>query len=124
MTEMTETPSATPAEDPRAHNKNLIFAALAEAGILSVTVDYDGSGDSGQIESIEAWDTAHEKIPLPSSRKVQLASDNPDHPLTEINLEAAIETLVYRHASGLGDQRRRFRHLRFRRLRSVDRART
>ena len=56
MTDTTEMPSATPAEDIRAHNKNLIFAALAEAGIHRVTVDYDGSGDSGQIESIEAWE--------------------------------------------------------------------
>ena len=83
------------ADDPRTHNKNLIFAALAERGIHRVTVDYDGSGDSGQIESIEAWNAANEKIPLPTIRKVQLASANPDSPVNEIGLEAAVEELAW-----------------------------
>jgi hypothetical protein len=91
MTDATETPS----DDIRAHNKNLIFAALADAGIHRVTVDYDGSGDSGQIDSIEAWDAANEKIPLPSIRKVQLASGNLDCPVNEIGLEAAVEELAW-----------------------------
>jgi len=60
-----------------------------------VTVEYDGSDDSGQIESIEAWDAANEKIPLPSLRKIQLASENPDSPVDEIGLEAAVEQLVW-----------------------------
>jgi hypothetical protein len=60
-----------------------------------VTVEYDGSGDSGQIESIEAWNAANEKIPLPSLRKVQLASENTDSPVDEIGLEAAVEQLVW-----------------------------
>ena len=79
----------------RIHNKNLIFAALAEAGIHRVTVEYDGSDDSGQIESIEAWNAANEKIPLPTIRKVQLASENPDSSVNEIDLEAAVEQLVW-----------------------------
>ena len=79
----------------RIHNKNLIFAALAEAGIHRVTVEYDGSDDSGQIESIEAWNAANEKIPLPTIRKVQLASENPDSSVNEIGLEAAVEQLVW-----------------------------
>ena len=33
MTDTTEIQSGAPAEDARAHNKNLIFAALAEVGI-------------------------------------------------------------------------------------------
>jgi hypothetical protein len=63
MTDTSETPSAAPVDDTRTYNKNLIFAALAESGIHSVTVDYDGSGDSGQIESIEAWTATNEKVP-------------------------------------------------------------
>jgi hypothetical protein len=83
-------------EDPRAHNKNLIFAALAEAGIHRVTVDYDGSGDSGQIESVEAWNAANERVPLPSTPKVRLASGNPDCPdRDEISIEAAVEELAW-----------------------------
>jgi hypothetical protein len=93
-TDTTET-SAAPVDDVRAHNKAVIFAALAAAGIQRVTVDYDGGGDSGQIENIEAWDAGNEKVPFPSDRKIHLASGNPGHPLTEHNLEAAAETLAW-----------------------------
>jgi hypothetical protein len=75
----------------------VIFAALAEIGIHSVTVDYDGSGDSGQIEAIEAWNAVHEKIPLPGDHKVRLASGDQNRAYIEMNLEAAIETLAYDH---------------------------
>jgi hypothetical protein len=70
MNDTTKIQSGAPAELTRTHNKNLIFAALADLGIHRVTIDYDGSGDSGQIDSIEAWNAANEKIPLPSIRKV------------------------------------------------------
>jgi hypothetical protein len=97
MTDTTETPSAAPVDDVRAHNKNLIFAALAEAGIHSVTVGFDGSGDSGQIEDVEAWNHARDRIPLPSDRKVQITSHNPHQLLAEISLEAAIEELAWNY---------------------------
>ena len=35
-------------------NKSAIFAALAEGGIACVVVSFDGCGDSGQIQDIEA----------------------------------------------------------------------
>jgi len=38
-----------------AHNRRTIFAALAALGIETVEVDFDGCGDSGQIESIVAF---------------------------------------------------------------------
>jgi hypothetical protein len=95
MTDTSQTPSAAPVDDTRARNKAILFAALAEAGIHRVTVDYDGSGDSGQIENIEAWNGADERIPLPTDRKMQLASENPDHPFPEQNLEAAVEQLCW-----------------------------
>lgn len=69
---MTDTPS-TPAPtldfadweaERRAHaeatdalrpaNKAALFGTLAAAGITTVTVEFDGYGDSGQIESIDA----------------------------------------------------------------------
>jgi hypothetical protein len=95
MNDTIELKSGAPAEVTRTRNKNLIFDALAEIGIHRVTIDYDGSGDSGQIEGIEAWDAANEKIPLPSSRKVQLASENPDQPVGNLGLEAAVEELAW-----------------------------
>ena len=93
MTDTTELQSGAPAEDVADTNKRLLFFALGEMGIHRVTVEYDGSGDSGQIECIEVWNAANEKIPLPSTRKLQLASQN--RPYTEMNIEAAIETLAY-----------------------------
>jgi hypothetical protein len=95
MTDTTQIQPDAPAELTRTHNKNVIFAALAGIGIHRITVDYDGSGDSGQIDSIEAWDAANERIPLPSIRKVQLAPENPGHPVDDIGLETAVEELAW-----------------------------
>jgi hypothetical protein len=95
MTNTPETQSDAPADDTRARNKEIIFAALAEAGIHSVTVGYDGYSDSGQIDDIEGWSATPEKIPLPSNRKVQLPSPIEDDPPVEMTLQEAIETLVY-----------------------------
>ena len=101
MTDTTQIQSGTPIEDPRAHNKNLIFDVLAEAGIRKLTVDFDGYGDSGQIDEVEAWSTDQvwptgaERIPVPSGRKLQLASPVPGNPPVEMTLQEAIETLAY-----------------------------
>lgn len=48
----------------RPNNKAAIFAVLAEAGIASVTAQFDGYGDSGGIEGVHAED-AHGEIALP-----------------------------------------------------------
>jgi hypothetical protein len=42
------------AEALRPANKKALFDALAQAGITLVTVRFDGEGDSGQIEEIDA----------------------------------------------------------------------
>ena len=42
------------AEEALPGNKAALFDALAAAGITSVVVTFDGAGDSGQIESIDA----------------------------------------------------------------------
>lgn len=95
MNDTTETLPAAPVDDVRARNKAIVFTALAEAGIHRVTVDYDGSGDSGQIENVEAWNAANDRIPFPSGIKIPLEAENPAYPLSEQNLEAAIETLAW-----------------------------
>ena len=47
-----------------AHNKIVVFAALAAAGITSVNVSFDGEGDSGQITDITAFaGEKHMKLP-------------------------------------------------------------
>lgn len=42
-------------DELRAANKTALFDALSATPIHTVTVIFDGSGDSGQIESVEAW---------------------------------------------------------------------
>lgn len=95
MIESTTTTAAAPVDDVRARNKEILFAALAQAGIHGVTVYYDGSGDSGQIENVEAWDVGNERIPFPSDPEIQLAAENPDHPFIGQRLEAAVESLAW-----------------------------
>jgi len=46
--------------------KPLLFAALTAAGITRVTVVFDGSGDSGQIECIRAIDKDDAPVELPA----------------------------------------------------------
>ena len=99
MTDTTET--ATSAGNVRDRNKTILFAALADAGIHRVTVEYDGSGDSGQIETVEAWSAANERMPLPSDPRIQMVSENPDHPLIEHNLEAAVESVAWDYLDDL-----------------------
>jgi len=52
-------------------NKTALFDALAAAGITTVIVNFDGYGDSGQVERIEA------------------SADNVDCPLPAIDVEVA-----------------------------------
>jgi hypothetical protein len=94
MTEPSSTQSANPADETRAQNKATVFAALASAGIDHVTVEYDGSGDSGQIDCITAWDASGQKIPLLLEPKLLLATDDPNQAV-ERNLESAVETLAW-----------------------------
>ena len=95
MTDTIETPAATSAADFRARNKAIVFAALAKAGIHRVTVEYDGSGDSGQIDTIEAWDAGNDRMPLPFEPRIQFVPENPGSPPAEYSLEAAIETVAW-----------------------------
>lgn len=77
-------------------NKTAIFDALASAGIVSVIVFFDGGGDSGQIESMDARDAAGQ-VPLPDVT-VEFASpsysdDGIDR--RTLQLYGAIETMAY-----------------------------
>ena len=77
-------------------NKTALFDALAAAGITTVIVNFDGCGDSGQIEMIEAK-AGDDVIPLPTVQ-IEIASavwgsatiDRQTQPVRR-----AIETLVY-----------------------------
>ena len=77
-------------------NKAALFDALAAAGITTVIVNFDGCGDSGQIEMIEAK-AGDDVIELPTVQ-IEIASavwgsatiDRQTQPVRR-----AIETLVY-----------------------------
>ena len=100
MADTTSTQSADPIAETRAQNKATVLAALDAAGIDHVTVEYDGSGDSGQIDCITAWDANDQKITLLLEPKLQLAADDPGQPIAR-SLEAAVEDLAWNYLEGL-----------------------
>ncbi len=84
------------AEQSLLSNKTALFDALATAGIEIVTVVFDGYGDSGQIENIEA-SAGDELIALPPN-EIEMARsvwgsseiERQTQPIRD-----AIETLAY-----------------------------
>jgi hypothetical protein len=84
------------AAEVRPANKAAVFDVLARAGITLVTVGFDGCGDEGQIESIEALagDTAAE---FPSDQ-IELAEPGSNGCKVErspFTMADAIEKLAY-----------------------------
>lgn len=84
------------AEAPRRANKAALFDTLAAAGITQVIVTFDGSGDSGQVEEIDAR-AGDEVTDLPEAK---ITINSPVWGSDEIKrstmcVEAAIEQLAY-----------------------------
>ena len=80
----------------RPANKTTLFDALAAAGITSVLVHFDGSGDSGQIEGIDA--TAGEQpaeIPNGNIEIAQIRWGDANIERTTLSVRDAIENLAY-----------------------------
>lgn len=79
-----------------ATNKAALFAALAAAGVTLVTVAFDGYGDSGQIESIDAR-AGEAKTTLPAGPVEILSTDVFDDKVERRTqpVSEAIETLAY-----------------------------
>ena len=83
-------------EEIRTANKAALFDSLAAAGIKAVIVTFDGYGDSGQIEGINAGE-GEQTIPLPSDR-IEVACttwENPEIERQTQTVQEAVETLVY-----------------------------
>jgi hypothetical protein len=101
-----------------AHNREVLFAALAAAGIHTVDVEFNGCGDDGQIESITCFGGEGEMelppTPLPTPLTIQVIDSmisfwlkiNGDDKLVSIGdgkvtgktaetLQSAIETVCY-----------------------------
>ena len=80
----------------RAINKTAVFDALAAARITIVVVAFDGYGDSGQIENVEAK-AGDEIVTLPSGQ-VEIASavwDQAEPESTAMTIHDAIELLIF-----------------------------
>lgn len=77
-------------------NKERVFDTLAEAGITAVYVDFDGEGDSGQINNVIAF-RGEERAEFPQAsvtvERVSYRSAQPS--FSECTIEEAIETLCY-----------------------------
>ena len=80
----------------RPANKAAVFAALAGAGIATVVVTFDGYGDSGQIESIDARN-ADTDVPLPEETVaiVAIVWGRSEPEARTMSVREAIEHLVY-----------------------------
>ena len=80
-----------------AKNKEALFDGLRLVGIAHVLVTFDGSGDSGQIESIEADNDADQSITLPAAQITFAGIDWQSGAPTErrLTLEGAVQELVY-----------------------------
>ncbi|SEO29091.1 hypothetical protein SAMN04488103_11928 [Gemmobacter aquatilis] len=80
----------------RPANKDQLFDSLVAAGITHVTVSFDGEGDSGQIESIAAWngETAV-NFPQVEIAYASLTWDGPEVEMRNLSLQAVAEQLAY-----------------------------
>ncbi|MEO3431869.1 DUF6878 family protein [Inquilinus sp. CAU 1745] len=87
---------AEAADALRPRNKTALFAALAEAGVTTVTVEFDGYGDSGQIESIDAKaGEADAELPDASVALVTLGWRDTDPTERAMSVREAIEHMAY-----------------------------
>jgi hypothetical protein len=77
-------------------NRNALFNALASLGVTTVVVVFDGYGESGQIESVQAR-TGEADATLPASsidlKQVRVDASGIDE--VTVTMGEAIETLAY-----------------------------
>jgi hypothetical protein len=71
-----------------------LFDSLAAAGIETVTVIFDGYGDSGQIERIDV-EPGEGAILLPSDRIEIARTESPEIERQTLTVREAIEALIY-----------------------------
>ncbi|EAU47778.1 DUF6878 family protein [Salipiger bermudensis] len=80
----------------RPANKERLFDGLTAAGITHVTVSFDGYGDSGQVESIEAYaGDAEVTFPKTQIAYAALTWDDPEVEMRALSLEDVVEQLAY-----------------------------
>ena len=82
--------------EARPINRSALLQGLADAGITHIVVIFDGCGDSGQIESVEAM-RGDAIVEMPETELAWLRMDwNTDqHQHERVSLRQAIEAVVY-----------------------------
>lgn len=78
-------------------NKAALFEALTAAGIATVILRFDGAGNSGQIESVDACDAAANPAELPETAIAiaEVAFENLEIQITPISPREAVENMAY-----------------------------
>jgi len=78
-------------------NKAVVLAALTRASIISVMATFDGSGDSGQIEQIDAFGVGNAIVPLPETAIVFREIMSEDFAIVSRtrSIREAIEIMAY-----------------------------
>jgi hypothetical protein len=77
-------------------NQSIVFQALSEAAITRVTIEFDGEGDSGQINDVIAY-AGENQVPIPA-KVVELHSTRwgqAEVTTAEKTLAHAVEELCY-----------------------------
>jgi hypothetical protein len=77
-------------------NKTALLDALAFAGVTRVVVSFDGYGDSGQIENMEAQVVA-DPVTMPGTA-IEIAEsvwDQPEPKRASVSISDAVESLAY-----------------------------
>lgn len=77
-------------------NKAALLNALALAGVTRVVVSFDGYGDSGQIENVEAQ-AGDDAVTMPGAA-IEIAEavwDQTEPTRSSISITAAVESLAY-----------------------------
>jgi hypothetical protein len=77
-------------------NKGVVFDALAAANLTQVHVEFDGEGDSGQIECVIGFrGDERAEIPATTVHVQNVAWGDATSAITESTLQSAVETLCY-----------------------------
>jgi len=92
------------ADETTTRNKATVFDALAKAGIVVVTISFDGCSDSGQIENVQA-NTQDEMVALPSDQieyeRIRWGETEPTR--SSCPLRDALEDLAFHYLSTARD---------------------
>ena len=79
-----------------AQNKDTLFAAMRAAGITEIIVTFDGAGDSGQVEDIDAR-CGGTAVPMPDTEitLAQVSWGVTEIATNTMSLSEAVESLAY-----------------------------